>query len=713
MTFFDPERTLICDTECYPNFWSIGFRRASDAKTRVFEHSVRKPITDAQIDTISAIMRQNKIVGFNFLGYDAPMIALMLGGASNAKLKQGNDSIILGGLRYWQVEEALHVRVPREWDMIDMIEPQPNAFASLKTLNGRLHGRKMQDLPYSPDQVLTEQQMDDVLAYMGNDLEATHILFDALKEPLQLRAALRQEYDFNFMSKSDSQIGEGIIKKVVEQKTGVKVERPTVRAGHQFSYKPPAFLAYENPELQDIVDRLRTTEFVIKFDGKVGLPPWLEGKTIVIGGTEFAVGIGGLHSTESRRAVHADDDYAMVDVDVTGYYGQIIINSKQYPTAIGPAFCPIFEEIKTSRDKLKPKLKDPNTPKSELPAIEASVGGKKIVTNGTFGKTSSPHSSLYAPHLMIYTTLTGQLSILMLIDRIVAAGMQVVSANTDGVVIRVPRAMWGGLDGDRFAESEIKDVVEQWEQDTGFNLEAVEYQSLYNLSVNTYIAVKPDGKVKRKGTLSNPWREKDMRGLLMKNPNAVVCADAVVEFITKGTPIEDYIRGCTDVRDFVTVVNVKGGGTWQPAEFCFVDDWVPYYGGSWIRQEWVDRQLPYDRMALSGPARPAPVAKQTGGGVEYLGKVVRYYWAKDGSPIFYKNPDPRTGNHKKVSKTDGCRPLMDYGDYSLPTDIDYARYIAEAREIMMDIGAEHRPPPVKPIRLYKYNHPLLWFALAA
>jgi len=659
MTWYNPERTLISDTECYPNFWSIGFMRVSDRKTRVFEHSVRRPLTDHQREQISAFMRQNTIVGYNFIPYDNPMIAMMLTGAPNSILKATNDQIILGGLKYWEVKQALGIRIPREWNVVDLIEPQPNAFASLKTLAGRQHAKKMQDLPYSPDTSLTEEQMDHVLSYMGNDLENTLTTFHSLKEPLELRAALTAEYGVNFMSKSDSQIGEGILKKVTERETGQKVARPVIKAGASFKYEPPAFLKFQNPELQDILDRLRATDFIIKRDGKVELPAWLAGKKIKIGSSTYAVGIGGLHSTEASRSVHADDDHDLFDADVTGFYPQIIINSKMYPPAIGPSFCTTYARIKHERDVIKPKLKDPATPKSELPALKAGSEGRKIVGNGIFGKTNSPYSTIYAPHLMIYTTLTGQLSALMLIEYIHAAGMEVVSANTDGVVIRCPKALSGPLAGDRFASGVIKDTIEQWERDTGFNLEVVQYTSLYNQSVNSYIAVTPSGKAKLKGAIANPWRDQDMRGMLMKNPQHTILTNAVVDLITKNVPIEDTIRSCTDVRDFVTVVNVKGGGTWNG---------------------------------------------------EYLGKVVRYYWAKGGMEILYKDPHPTTGNFKKVPKSDGCRPLMDLPD-DLPADVDYDRYIQAAREVLMDIGYDNRPPAVKPLRLFKYNS-ILQYAVA-
>src|SRR6478609_3841680 len=72
-------------------------------------------------------------------------------------------------------------------------------------------------------------------------------------------------------------------------------------------------------------------------------------------------------------------------------------------------------------------------------SVEAD--SKKIEINGSFGKFGSKWSALYSPDLLIQVTITGQLCLLMLIEQLEAAGVQVCSANTDGIVMRYPRVM--------------------------------------------------------------------------------------------------------------------------------------------------------------------------------------------------------------------------------------------------------------------------------
>lgn len=614
-------------------------------------------------------MVQNTVVGYNFNNYDVPMIACLLAGRDNRMLKLANDRIIVGGMKPWLADRSwadggLGVTVPR-WNTICLMEPQPNAFASLKTLAGRMHAPKLQDLPYDPDHALTEVEMDMVLSYMGNDLQNTALLYAALEEPLALRAAIGAEYGINVMSKSDAQVGEGIIKRRVEQARGGERIYRDENPPQDFRYHVPTWLSFERPDLQRMLDELRGTDFQVQFNGKVEMPEWLGDLKPTIGDTTYKMGIGGLHSTETNRALFSDDESVLIDFDVASYYPAIIINSGLYPKALGPQFLTEYAKIRDERvvakgevkrfDKLEKDRALTGEERQQRATAKAKEAGLKISLNGSFGKLGSIYSVLYAPHLMIFVTLTGQLALLMLIERAEAAGIPVVSGNTDGVVFHCPR--------DR--KDDLLAITKQWESDTGFVLEDTEYAALYNQSVNSYIAVKTDGKAKWKGPVANPWRsddgwKPDVRAQLMKNPQMPVVANAVVDLILYDRPVEDTIRASRDVRDFVTVVKVDGGGTWR---------------------------------------------------ADYLGKVVRYIWSTDGEEILRAKAHATTGNYGKVSKSDGCRPVMELPD-EFPQDLDYDAYVRAAEEVLMDIGYRERPRAVKALRVFKHSA-VLWWAVAA
>lgn len=219
--------TIFIDIETYHDFFFIGFKRQHDGKRVGIEFSRRNPIYDR--DFVRRILMRNETVGYNSLMYDLPLIWYSLDeSVTNAKLKRASDGIIKGGLKPWEVEDFLGIRLP--WDLknhhIDLMEPQPNAFASLKALNGRMHGKRLQDLPYDPGIIPTDEQMDVIGDYcLHSDLDATENLWNTLQGPLEMRRVLGKKYDANFMSKSDAQIGEAIVKKRVEQITGRKIVR--------------------------------------------------------------------------------------------------------------------------------------------------------------------------------------------------------------------------------------------------------------------------------------------------------------------------------------------------------------------------------------------------------------------------------------------------------------------------------------------------------
>jgi DNA polymerase elongation subunit (family B) len=154
----------------------------------------------------------------------------------------------------------------------------------------------------------------------------------------------------------------------------------------------------------------------------------------------------------------------------------------------------------------------------------------KIVVNGSFGKFGSMHSMLYAPDFLIQTTLTGQLCLLMLIERLELRGISVLSANTDGIVVHCPR--------DR--EQEVQAIFAQWREDTNFETEETTYAGIYSRDVNNYIAIKTNGGVKSKGAYSETG--------LHKNPTNEICANAVRAFLLQGTPIAATVRGSADIR---------------------------------------------------------------------------------------------------------------------------------------------------------------------
>ena len=531
---------IILDCETYKNYFLVSMLDTDSGKIRDFELFDGQ---DFDSKTVSAILKKHTTLGFNSSNYDMPLIIAALSGHNNADIKQISDEIINGGSWVTRGEEGLitfFVETPKweihqrrkmikeyyHFDHIDIM-PLPIGQASLKIYGGRLHAPKMQELPIEPNALITPEQREVLRHYCHNDLQVTRILYDELRPQIALREQMSEQYGIDLRSNSDAQIAESVIKHELEAKD-IDCTRPTVKIGTKYKYTTPKHITFKSQLFNDLVTMIERVDFVVGANGQIALPDELL-KKISYDGAEYQLGIGGIHSCESSQAIIAKDDELLFDVDVASYYPYLIIDGQYYPKHLTPEFLTVYESIVNRRIEAKRK-KDTVTADS-----------LKITVNGSFGKFGSKYSFLYSPDLLINTTITGQLTLLMLIEMITLSGGKVKSANTDGIVILCKRDN----------VQAIRDTVSLFELTTIFNMEYTEYRALYSINVNNYLAVKPNGTTKGKGQFAI--------GGLAKNPTNTISVKAAIAYLTKKTPIKDTILHCQDIRDFITLRTVQGG----------------------------------------------------------------------------------------------------------------------------------------------------------
>jgi DNA polymerase elongation subunit (family B) len=504
--------TYVLDTECYKDFFLIAFRDIDTGVTYCTQ------LCDGQ-DLVKELPCGTYLT-FNGLNYDFPIISLAFAGADNATLKAASDDIILNGLKPWHIRDKYGGVDLSGVDHIDLIEVAPGQ-VGLKIYGGRLHSKRLQDLPIEPSASISVADRQLLIDYCGNDLLTTLDLYNQLKPQLALRESMSAEFGIDLRSKSDAQIAEAVIRSEVEKLIGRRVYRPDVHPAYRFNYKAPEWVSFASEGMNNLLRIVQECDFSLDDKGSVVMPTILESMRLRIGSGVYRMGVGGLHSSESCVA-HMG---ALTDRDVASYYPQIILNNGYKPSHLGDAFLTVYRSLVERRLEAK------------RTGDKVMADALKIVVNGSFGKFGSKWSILYAPDLLIQVTITGQLALLMLIEALTEAGFEVVSANTDGVVIK-------NKDG-------IDALMSAWEIVTQFTTEATEYTSLYSRDVNNYIAVKPDGSTKLKGAYAPAG--------MSKNTTNQICVDAVVNFLANNVPIETTICNCTDPRKFVTIRQVKGG----------------------------------------------------------------------------------------------------------------------------------------------------------
>jgi hypothetical protein len=653
------KQTLYLDLEVYRNYFLAKFK--SREKRTVREYELVPGGAPLNVREIRGILKQYRIVTFNGINYDMCILALALTGADNAKLKRASDWIITLNMRPWDFEKEWGVEIDRTIDHIDLIEV---AFGqgSLKLYGGRLHSRKLQDLPIEPDASIAPAQRPVLRSYCGNDLDTTGDLFEHLHPHIEVREIITAQYGVDVRSKSDAQIAEAVIRSDLEKVMGYVPKAPLL-FGERFTYKPPRFIQFATPQLQRVLDDIVASEFVVAASGAPVEPEALAGRTVTIGQSVYRLGIGGLHSSEQSVAHVADEHTLLLDRDVRSYYPSIILLLGLFPEHLTPTFLDVYRSIYDRRLKAK----------DDKDTVTANV--LKIVLNGSFGKFGSMYSRLYSPNLLIQVTVTGQLALLMLIEWLESRGIRVVSANTDGIVIKCARSEKDTLDA----------VVGMWEARTGFVTEETLYKALYSRDVNNYLALKAKGGVKGKGAFGEVS--------ISKNPTNAICNEAVAAFLEHGTPIEKTIRECTDIRKFVTVRTVKGGAI-KITRTNFDDGLTPGMMKAYLLAVGWEQVVP-GALKVARFARPIDVEQFTveaayrehcgADEYDYIGKVVRWYYAEGETGALHYKATNASGNRNKVPNSDGARPLMELPD-EFPDDVDHEVYIAEARSILKDIG---------------------------
>lgn len=654
---------LTFDVEIYSNYFIVGFKSIATGKVLIFERDIR---TDFNALKLRWVMENFVCVGFNSNEFDIPIISMALAGHTTSNMKEAANCII-HGMRPYEILRKYKVKGLENDSHIDLIEVAP-LVASLKIYGGRMHVPRMQDLPFHPETVLNEEQKVCVRWYNINDLVQTQFLHTALEEQIVLRQQLTKELGTSVLSRSDAQIAEVMITTELFNMTRRRLQRPTIRPGTTYKYIRPSYMEFKTDLLKWVLDIVVNADFVVSEKGSVIMPPAIKELELQINGTTYTMGIGGLHSNEKSASHCADDEFEIIDKDVTSYYPYIILNLGLYPAHLGQAFLRVYKGIVERRIAAKNR------------GDKAVADSLKITVNGAFGKLANKHSMLYSPNLMFQVTVTGQLTLLMLIEAIELAGIHVVSANTDGVVIHCPRRLRSTLD----------EIVVAWEKKTRFSLEEACYEAIYSRDVNNYIAVKKDGTTKNKGAFANPWKTKKLNELqLHKNPFATICIEAVEALIIRGVPLAQTIRTCTDIRKFICVRYVKGGAVkvWDrlpppthgsKEELLEMAGFYQFSANSWA-ENW-DKLGRTSRRTEVAYALAVDLLSKPGQ-CDYLGKAIRWYYASGvtGDIVYASN-----GN--RVPRTEGgAKPLMELPG-SLPDDINFEWYEKETEALLQDLG---------------------------
>jgi hypothetical protein len=516
---------FVYDIEIFPNFFLLCALNVHTNEKVSFEISPRK---DKRIQLIEFLKSDIRLFGFNCINYDGKVLQKLLnlthlkGKVLIPTLKQHSDKLITDD-KYNMFQKRFTLCPNVDLMLMHHFDNDARR-ASLKQLEFAFQMTNIQELPFEHNTILTEFQMQLVSEYCWNDIEATFRLYNYSREAIQLRESLSNEYNIDMMSWNSPKIGEkSFAFKLAKEIGSHKLTQKTYRDTINLSEIIFPYVQFETEGFQKLLTYFKSK--VIKGTYKVFSEiPFEElsvienhynlhktkgvqkNLNILYKDIEFVFGTGGLHACTEPGIYESDEDYIIIDIDVSSYYPNLAIKNRLYPEHLGVEFCDVYEYRYNER--------------GQYPKGSVWNGSIKLELNGVYGKSNSEHSAFYDPKYTMAITVNGQLLICMLAEALMNTST-LLQANTDGVTVKL-------LKGDL---PKIFAIIDWWEELTKLKLEYVFYSKMIIKDVSNYMAISTDNKVKRKGAAFKTYKELELH----ENHSALIVNEAISAYFIHNT----------------------------------------------------------------------------------------------------------------------------------------------------------------------------------
>lgn len=692
-------KVFVYDIETLKEMFYIGIYLPETDEWEEFEVSERKNSLDGLIKFIDE-HQDYFAIGYNNLRFDSQVVEWIL---RNAEYWHDLSTIEITHKISQKAQDVIHdanydvFPEYREAELslkqIDLFKihhfDNKNRMVSLKRLEFEMDFPNIEEMPiHHLKEGMTAHDRFLTRAYCKVDVMATYkfykITIGDTDHPLykennqiQLRFDIKDEFGIDCLNYSDSKIGDEIIKKYYCQEKRIHYNELPRKGFFRKSIDVrnciAKYVAFETDQLNKFLLKMKKL--------KLGLKDELK-ETIDFHGTKYSFMKGGLHSENKPEIFEEDDEHLIIDWDVASYYPAIIINNRKFPFHLGIEFLRGYEQMFNKRLELKPFAKKDKK-------IRGIVGALKLAVNSVYGKSSDMNSWIYDRQLTMFTTITGELSLMMLIEKYELAGIKVISANTDGVTVRIHKDL---ID-------KMYEINKEWCELTGYILERTDYKKIIFSSVNDYLAIKTDGEIKKKGDFLTDFE-------LFKNKSMRVVSLALEQYYVNNIPVEDTIRNHKNVYDFAirqkATKNFHYEGvklsSYVPEESeiqkIIDSNWkqVPFWDNKlyWI-SEGIEQNDHFGGLTEE-EMRNSIIndLKRNQSNITIYNKLIRYYVSNKGEKLYkIKNEDCDT-NAAQRSQVEAGEWVCTVCNYLPPTDastldINYDYYIMKANRIIRKI----------------------------
>lgn len=166
----------------------------------------------------------------------------------------------------------------------------------------------------------------------------------------------------------------------------------------------------------------------------------------------------------------------------------------------------------------------------------------KIVINAIYGKFGFEMFFLFDRFAQMQVTINGQLMVMMVVEALELDGIHVVSANTDGIIVKLPKDK----------EEDFKRITDDWCAQNKLGADSERYKLFVTRDINNYFDIQSNDKVEYKGGLDPKQYLKDLK----KGYDMPVVAKAVFEYFAHGVSVMETLRNHKDILDFCKTQNV-------------------------------------------------------------------------------------------------------------------------------------------------------------
>lgn len=405
------------------------------------------------------------------------------------------------------------------------------------------------------DRYIIDEWIPDMLHYNLNDVFIVCEIIRLNMEEIKSRYAISKAYGVNVLNSSRSNIADILFEKFYSEFSGLKPQqwkgKKTERTILSFKRVIFPWIEFKTKPLQDLLEDMKKVKIT-----SIGKSSFL--REVKLGNLVYTIATGGLHSQDVPRELRSNisftgnctkidncwsnitnDSYIYVHWDISSFYPSIMSEHSIAPAHINEGvFVRLIKWLRNSRVEAKHSKED------YIDGIQKDVFVLvlKIVINSIYGKLGYSYGDLFDRLAVLKVTINGQLMIMMLCEELELNGIEVVSANTDGIVIKLYKK-----DKELF-----ESIADKWKKLTKLGADSEEYKAYINRDINNYVIEELNGKRTYKGALHPKMYLTD----LQKGYDAPIVAQAVVNYFLEGKPIMETLYECTNILDFCKTQNI-------------------------------------------------------------------------------------------------------------------------------------------------------------